>query len=416
MKIGAFAKANGVSIDTIRHYMDLGLLLPEKKGGQYDFASQDQYQLEMLKDLKSCGFTLAEAKDILYYSQFAKVEARVSQNYYQRVYEKKQRQILEEIEVLSHQAGQLKTKLSQLKDQRQTQGKNNRGLPMKLLSLLACPSCGKALTLSEGRIENNLVVAGSLGCDCGKSYEIVSGILMDKALQGDSAISPGLAAEEGGNLYFEYIQETDQRYLKALYEGAQWMSRRLSPADFDSKLILEIGTGAGFFLRNVYEHLTQDSLYIAVDHSLETLVFLRDILESAPTAKPVVFFCCDMCEVPLQPGCIDTLVDASGSSNYYFDHDEWLLPKLEKLLSVSARIYSSYIFFRKRLHHGDWERRYLKHFLEETVLDLLDQSQILRLEENRSEDIPCSKLDKYEAYRQLGDVVYFYQFIGRFQR
>lgn len=30
MKIGAFAKANQTSIDTIRHYMDLNLIVPEK--------------------------------------------------------------------------------------------------------------------------------------------------------------------------------------------------------------------------------------------------------------------------------------------------------------------------------------------------------------------------------------------------
>ncbi len=32
MKIGKFGELNNISIDTIRHYMDLGLIIPEKKG------------------------------------------------------------------------------------------------------------------------------------------------------------------------------------------------------------------------------------------------------------------------------------------------------------------------------------------------------------------------------------------------
>ena len=33
MKIGKFGEVNNISIDTIRHYMDLSLIIPEKKEG-----------------------------------------------------------------------------------------------------------------------------------------------------------------------------------------------------------------------------------------------------------------------------------------------------------------------------------------------------------------------------------------------
>ncbi|MFP3415761.1 MerR family DNA-binding transcriptional regulator, partial [Bacillus sp. SIMBA_074] len=36
MKIGAFAKQFDVSIDTVRYYIDLGLLVPVKQKTQYE--------------------------------------------------------------------------------------------------------------------------------------------------------------------------------------------------------------------------------------------------------------------------------------------------------------------------------------------------------------------------------------------
>ncbi|MBU7314963.1 MerR family DNA-binding transcriptional regulator [Paenibacillus oleatilyticus] len=35
MKIGAFAKRFDVSVDTVRYYMELGLLLPDKKASAH---------------------------------------------------------------------------------------------------------------------------------------------------------------------------------------------------------------------------------------------------------------------------------------------------------------------------------------------------------------------------------------------
>lgn len=67
MKIGQFANQNNVSIDTIRHYMDLKLLLPVKNGHQYDFDQNCQNDFDEIQELKSLKFSLKEILSLIDY-------------------------------------------------------------------------------------------------------------------------------------------------------------------------------------------------------------------------------------------------------------------------------------------------------------------------------------------------------------
>ena len=69
MKIGQFAKRNKVSIDTIRHYMDLNLIFPEKNGSYYHFDQACQNDFDDLIHLKTLGFSLSEISKILIYKR-----------------------------------------------------------------------------------------------------------------------------------------------------------------------------------------------------------------------------------------------------------------------------------------------------------------------------------------------------------
>ena len=42
MKIGDFSRSVGVSVDTIRYYISLGLLIPNSQGAQLSFVSREQ--------------------------------------------------------------------------------------------------------------------------------------------------------------------------------------------------------------------------------------------------------------------------------------------------------------------------------------------------------------------------------------
>lgn len=65
MKIGELARLNNVTIDTIRHYISIGLLIPHKNGSQYDFSLREAENLQYIQKLKSMRFHLKEIEDIM---------------------------------------------------------------------------------------------------------------------------------------------------------------------------------------------------------------------------------------------------------------------------------------------------------------------------------------------------------------
>ena len=71
MKISKFAEVNNVSVDTIRHYMHLGLVIPEKKEVTI-FDEYCQKDIELILEYKWLGFSLYEIKELFLYKNLGK--------------------------------------------------------------------------------------------------------------------------------------------------------------------------------------------------------------------------------------------------------------------------------------------------------------------------------------------------------
>ena len=66
-QIGAVAERVGLSLRTIRHYDDVGLVTPTGRsaGGFRLYTTADIDQLTLVKDMKPLGFTLSESHEVL---------------------------------------------------------------------------------------------------------------------------------------------------------------------------------------------------------------------------------------------------------------------------------------------------------------------------------------------------------------
>ncbi|HDR8083919.1 TPA: class I SAM-dependent methyltransferase, partial [Bacillus cereus] len=112
----------------------------------------------------------------------------------------------------------------------------------------------------------------------------------------------------------DYIHETDTAFLENVQRGGEWAKKKLMQLDLNEKILLDLGSGIGFFLRNIYEELPEECLYIAVDRDLNKLLLLKDVIERRNVKRNIVFICADFLNIPIQNNSVDIVIDQSGTS------------------------------------------------------------------------------------------------------
>lgn len=404
LKIGKFVQSNNLTIDTARHYMDLGLLVPQKQGGQYDFDSKCQKDLDDIISLKGLGFSLSEIKSMFLFKRFAKLTQYQEEECYKEFFINKNKKIEIQIKELTEMKLKLEEKLRNLS---QTKDKNQStiGINIKNLNLFKCLKCGNDLELTEGNIVNNQIINGKLSCHCGEEYSIEDGILKIENFNNNHVI------EFDFNYIIEYISNTDIDYLDNIYRNSEWLYNKIDFIKFQDKIILELGSGVGFCLRNIYDNLPHNATYIAIDHDINKHRFLKRILEIANCKKNIVFICSDFLQIPLKDKSVDILLDLSGTSNYSFSNEDFLLKQIDNYIKDSSQIIGTYILFKNFVSNSLIDDKYKKNFVLNTIKKEISKLNYNILEDNKSNYI--DKGGKYESYFKDGEKVYSYSILGQ---
>lgn len=404
MKIGKFGEVNNISIDTIRHYMDLSLIIPEKKGGHYFFDEYCQTDLELILHYKDLGFSLNEIKELFFYKNLAKSMNYEKDTFYQSLFKLKYDKMEQEIELLEKKRDKLKGVLHDLLLINETSN-SIIGIDLSVLHLLACSKCSKKLILHDGIITNNQITEGKLICNCGEEYMITSGIVIAGKL---------FKANEWTSLddtIADYIHETDNAYLENMHREGEWAKKKLLHLDLNNKLILDIGSGLGFFLRNIYEELPEDCLYIAVDRDLNKLLFLKDVLARKNPKRNILFICADFLNIPIQNQSVDIVIDHSGTSNYSFEHENFLLHELNPLFKSDCYLLSLFILFKNFSSNSQITNNFRANFSLSKVTKEIQNLQFQSIDESTSNYL--KRGGKYEDFFVQGEEIYTYSFFGK---
>lgn len=404
MRIGKFAKVNQVSIDTIRHYIDLGLIVPEKSGGQYVFDDRCQKSFEEILSLKEMGFTLHEIKTIFLYKSLGNLTHYQQDEYYKALFTNKYEGILKEIDQLTAMAEKLKEKLTTL-SHNSTGERRPIGVDINVLNLFKCVHCHGDLSIQNGVIQDNQIMSGQLQCHCGATYPIENGILTVSTYQYEHS------ATFDQSYIRDYINLTDFHYLDNIYKSLQWVKKRVDLSHFKQKVILELGSGVGFLLRNLYHELPEDMIYIAVDHQMSRHTFLKAMLETTELRRRVIFVCADFLQVPLKDHTVDILLDFSGTSNYSFEHSEFLLEATDHYMKENGILIGTYILFKNFSANSLIKPAYRKNFTQSYVQERINALGYQPLGQSVSD--PVEHGGTYESYFVKGEKVYHYLFYGK---
>lgn len=404
MKIGEFTDKNKVSKDTIRHYMDLGLVIPEKHGGQYYFDDRCQNSLEEIFNLKDMGFTLNEIKTIFFFRRLGNLTHYQQDEYYKTLFVSKYEEILKEIDNLTTIRSRLKEKIEDLSEY-EAKKKFTLGIDIGVLNIFKCLKCSGQVVIEDGTIKDNQIIDGKLKCNCGEEYSIENGILIVNNYFNDSQLGFDC------NYITDYINLTDYNYLDNIYKGIDWVNKKIDFSDLKKKVILELGSGVGFALRSNYNELPDDCIYVAVDHDIRRHKFLKNMLERTDIKKNIVFICTDFTKIPIKDKSIDVLLDFSGTSNYSFEHNEFLLELVDNYVKEGAYLIGTYILFKNFGSNSLIEDKYRRNFILENIKHGIEELKYKIIDSKLTDYLENG--GKYEDYFVNGEKVYSYLFYGK---
>lgn len=385
MRIGQFAVQNNTSIDTIRHYMSMGLLVPEKQKAQYDFDENCAQDFHEITQLKQIGFTLSEIQQLILFRRIGKLTGYDRRLTYTSFFEKKKEQIELEINRLSKMKYNLNNEIIEMRlklEEDQGARRETMGITIASLELFACPVCQASFEITEGNIQQGILVEATLTCQCNYQLHIEDGIVYtpemivntheNKEDTNDSQYSESFIDE--------YINTTDIEYLKKIHAGLQWSSRHIPFTILENAIILELGSGHGYFMRHMLALFPDSSTYIAVDHDPVKIKWLKKVIERSQAKSKVIFICADFTKLPLKTHSVDMLLDMSGSSNYAFEHTDFLLDKIDHLLKKNAHIHGGYIVFEnfvaqsriRTTHRNSFNIKYIQSYLKALNYECFD--------------------------------------------
>lgn len=398
MKIGQFANKNKISIDAIRYYIAEGLLLPQKLNSQYEFDSRAQKDIEVIKKLKEMGFSIKEISSFLVFLRLGILDPVLETTFYIEFYKNKLENNISEINNIKKQNKLLEDKIEK------TINKDSAthriiGIRLDSLKLLACHNCRGSLSLTNAMVIDNHIVTGNLLCNCGNVYRIEDGILIGK----------NIIKNESNQLdIMDYILSVDKDYLKNVSSNLEWAYKMIQPKRLKDEVILELGSGSGFLLRYIFSDLPITVTYILVDNDLGRHKFLKQLLSMINRDVNLIFICSDFNEMPLQEKIADFVIDYTGTTNYSFENEDFLLKTIDRYFKYNVTLVFLGILFKKFSLNSMIDEKYRYNFIKSNVKRAISDLGFNIISEQEAATLSKGS-EKYENFFKEDEMIYAYR-------
>jgi DNA-binding transcriptional MerR regulator len=375
MKIGKFSEMHNVTQDTIRHYLDLGLLVTEKKGGQYQFSDSDSSDMKKIIEFKDMSFSLNEIQKLLAMQRISGENSNSFRKLFLSYLEKKKKENEKIVSNFYNINNSLKEKINDIKHQ-ENKDALKLGFSLSSLQLLECPECRKQLNLSEGIIEKNNVIDAIITCDCGFTAEIRDGIYVDKRYMRTKLMNGKRVPSKE-----EYLATSSTQYNNFLYKGMAALVEQINKYQEEPKYIVELDNCVGFFLMQYIKYLPPEATYILIDYDYERLENLKRDLENYYTHKNYIFLCCNYESLPLKNSFADIIIDYQMTNTYEELTGDKLYDVILPLLKTKGIICGVYSFYEEQSHRnirvkGLYNKETMQELMKNYKLNLVDSTDI----------------------------------------
>ena len=335
MKIGEFSKKHNVTHDTVRHYIDIGLLIPRKDGHHYRFGQVHDEDIDKIIELKKLDFSLMEIQKILNLNRIAGKSSKEYKNYYVSALKEKKKYVVacqkryEAIELILNK---------KIEDILSDEGKNENklGIRMDSLDILYCPKCSESLNISDGNIENNMIIKGNVLCNCGYRAYIEDGIYIGNNCGGNIGNKKEIPSK------VDFMEGSSTEFINIFYDGMSELRKTIKENANKTKYILELENCSGTFLMQYIEKIDPESTYIIVNNDKTRLERLKNNLELNSQHGRFIFICEEFTCLPIKEDSIDLMIDHWMTKDYAFEKKGFLLEGLSKLLKSGGLLVGVY--------------------------------------------------------------------------
>ncbi|GIN94786.1 hypothetical protein J6TS1_06560 [Siminovitchia terrae] len=319
MKIGTFAKRYDVNINTIRYYIEIGLIIPIKKETQFEFDQTCIDDMNLIQELKEYRFTLQEIHKILTFKRITLLTENEDIDYYVQTLLEKKQQLLQESQRIIDSTHLIDEKVDKLR--RGPVNERETGVPLSFVSRFYCPACQEALQVKDAQMQGEYLFYGKIECNCGYLAEIKDGIV----------ITP-VSNYPPQNEYYIYdrtlFHQISPELISVLEKGNLWMYKRMAKKNLTNRVIIQTNIDTYVFSPK-FLTLEQDNIfYIFTGNSLEMLRKLKAKIQHINPNLPVLYMVNGDLKLPIKHHSVDCVIDNLSFNEYSLFNDSFALDKL----------------------------------------------------------------------------------------
>lgn len=306
MKIGKFSKITGLSVLTIRYYIELGLFAPRRSERYWDFSEEDLSRAAEIARYKNCGFSLQTIAELFSLLQSPTLSPAERNRRLTCLLDREHHRIQLNQRELTASLDKLNSMIRNIQGQVVTELFN--GIPLFLFSQVCCPFCGIPLCWKDVCIEYGQVFRGTGSCSCGFCASVTDGILIVENIQ-----APLIPVVDRHLSTLQHRTPQDVSYIESFN---QWIKLQLEQLELDGKIIFEDVLNTACFLNRAISELNSSAYYILCDTDLQVVRYFMSSIRAAYPEGNFLFLVDDGIHHPLKEGCLDVIIDYAASEIY----------------------------------------------------------------------------------------------------